>query len=257
MYLRKSIFAAGVCLVISLTGCGGKLSAGSEAAATEAVMAEGNTEAGESAGSDMVQYEGNDYSAAELSEKTLEWLNWYQELPRSVQMKISYVPSEFIQPAAVTKETNQAAVLLYDAPELHLTDPYSSQINSFGVRSGSYKWSYAAKEGLESMIACGPHPLEIRMDELSALNIPDYNKLDAVPYIVYCDVMPDRIVVNQWPVSVHGSVESEIETSDTYEDVTMIDLKRAKIYEIIAEWNQDEMDVRGFYGTASYFLYTE
>lgn len=246
--------------MISLTGCGGEFFAGPETTATEVVMAETNMaeiKAGESAASDTVQYEGNDYLLAELSEETLEWLIWYQELPRSVQMKISYVPPEFIQPAAVTKETSQAAVILYDAPELYLTDPLSSQVNSFGVRSGSYQWNYGEEGEFIGEIACGLHPLEMRLDELSALNVPDYNHMDAVPYIVYCDVKPDRIVVNQWPVSVHGSAESEPETTGVYEDATMIDLKKDKIYEITAEWSRDEMDARGFYGTASYTFYTE
>ena len=43
-----------------------------------------------------VQYEGRTYSAAALSEQTLEWLEWYNALSDEDKLKIDYIPADLL-----------------------------------------------------------------------------------------------------------------------------------------------------------------
>lgn len=43
---------------------------------------------------DMVEYRGQTFNKADLSQETIEWLEWYNELSESEQLAISYIPHE-------------------------------------------------------------------------------------------------------------------------------------------------------------------
>lgn len=59
----------------------------------------------ESAGDDLVEFNGIAKMKSELSEDTLKWLEWYQTLPESSRDALSFVPSEFVTSGAVALET--------------------------------------------------------------------------------------------------------------------------------------------------------
>ena len=48
----------------------------------------------ENASDDMVTYDGREYRRSDLSEETLEWLDWYNSISKEEQDSVSYVPSE-------------------------------------------------------------------------------------------------------------------------------------------------------------------
>ena len=48
----------------------------------------------ENTGDDMVTYDGREYRRSDLSEETLEWLDWYNSISKEEQDSVSYVPSE-------------------------------------------------------------------------------------------------------------------------------------------------------------------
>ena len=45
-------------------------------------------------GTDVVYYHGQAYDKAELSQETIEWLEWFNAMPEEDQNKISYMPPE-------------------------------------------------------------------------------------------------------------------------------------------------------------------
>ena len=45
---------------------------------------------------DMVTYDGREYRRSDLSEETLEWLDWYNSASKEEQASVSYVPSELL-----------------------------------------------------------------------------------------------------------------------------------------------------------------
>ena len=50
----------------------------------------------ENASDDMVTYDGREYRRSDLSEETLEWLDWYNSISKEEQDSVSYVPSELL-----------------------------------------------------------------------------------------------------------------------------------------------------------------
>lgn len=146
---------------------------------------------------------------------------------------------------------------LTEAPQLHLSDALSSTMNRFSLRSGDYQWNYDDGSGQVSVTACGAHPLEINPDETDKLNVPEYNRMDEVPYSVACESTPDQLVIECWGMDALGDYEREPLSRIDNETTGLIKLKPGQIYVITAVWNESEYSSRGFSGQASYTLLTE
>lgn len=162
-----------------------------------------------------------------------------------------------IREPATTAETSETAVILTSAPKLTLQDSLSSTLNEFELQSGSYSWNYMEGNTIQSLVACGMHPLDTNLEKAEKLAIPNYNKIDSVPYLVTCAVLPDRLTVKSWDAAQLGNTEAEEASSVTYENSQIIELKPDTVYEITAVWDEDGVDTNGFYGDASYAFITE
>lgn len=162
-----------------------------------------------------------------------------------------------IREPATTADTSETAAILTSAPKLTLQDSLSSTLNEFELQSGSYSWNYMEGDTIQSLVACGMHPLDTNLEKAEKLAIPNYNKIDSVPYLVTCTVLPDRLTVKSWDAVQLGNTEAEAASSVTYENSQIIELKPDTVYEITAVWDEDGVDANGFYGDASYAFITE
>lgn len=251
------------------TGAGtlapGTADTGTETAALESNEMEGTAPGREE--EETVEFDGEYYRKSELSEETLKWLERYQAMPEEMQMALNAVPHEFVRTlnqGDMAVETDAAAkmepdILLTSAPEITLSDALSSACNYFVLQSGNYEWSVMENGEPLRMVACGAHPLDDGMGKAERLKLPRYQRMDMdeVMYSLGCVVLPDRLTLVMWDVSDLGNVEAQAEETITYEGDTLINLKPGKVYEITAEWTEEQLEKRGFSGTASYPLITE
>lgn len=152
---------------------------------------------------------------------------------------------------------NQDYNTITSPPELSLADALSSTVNQFPVHSGNYSWTYMEHQKPISLVACGLHPLQTDVETIEKLHLPSYNGTDYVPYSVSCKVPPNRLTVQEWPVSELGREESAKASLTTYEEALIINLKPNMVYEIIAEWDEKNLVANGFWGEASYVVITE
>ena len=60
--------------------------------------------------SDVVKFHDKTLKASDLSEKTLEWLNWYNELPREDQLAVSFIPPELYDLCGYPSAGDESAV---------------------------------------------------------------------------------------------------------------------------------------------------
>lgn len=247
----------------------------------------------EQAVEETVEFYGEYYLKSEISEETLKWLEMYQSMPEEDRQFLSYVPHEFVKSmkpgvametaansaaGGTAKSVNVAAaggtakggdtaaagepvpavdILLTSAPELTLVDPLSSTLNRFVIQSGNFEWNVMVDGEVQSMVACGSHPLDAVMEQADRLKVPKYQRMDEVVYMLGCTVPPDRLTLVRWDASALGDVEAEAEETRTYEGDTSIDLKPGKVYEISAVWDHEKLEERGFSGTALYGFVTE
>lgn len=148
--------------------------------------------------------------------------------------------------------------VLTEPPVLQLQDVLSSTYGEFEVRSGNYTW-YCQTENEDEMTciaACGAGPLE-EAEKKERLKLPQYNKLDCVSYMVSWEVMPDSITVKVYDTADLGNADAKTLSDARYEEIFTIGLKPERIYEITAEWKEEQLDKNGFYGNASYVIVTE
>lgn len=214
---------------------------------------------------ETVEFDGEYYRKSELSVETLKWLERYQAMPKEQQMALNAVPHEFartLNQGDMAVETDAAAkiepdILLTSAPEITLSDALSSACNYFVLQSGNYEWSVMENGEPQRMVACGAHPLDDVMGKAERLKLPKYQRMDMVMYSLGCVVLPDRLTLVMWDVSDLGNTEAQAEETITYEGDTLIDLKPGKVYKITAEWAEEQLEKRGFSGTASYSFITE
>lgn len=143
-------------------------------------------------------------------------------------------------------------------PVLRLHDALSSTLDKFEVMPGGYTWYVRGEVGGEmtGVVACGPGPLdETRRDD--RLSLPRYNRLDQVPYSLSWDVMPDSMAVTEYNDSDMEHPDAVPVSNVMMDDVSFIDLVPGRVYEITAEWKEENQESRGFYGTADYVVVTE
>ncbi|HIY60811.1 MAG TPA: hypothetical protein H9831_09050 [Candidatus Eisenbergiella pullistercoris] len=159
-------------------------------------------------------------------------------------------------PSAATA-TAHADVLLTAPPEISLTDPLSSTYAAFTLRSGTSEWSWADKDGITSSIACGCAPLDLDPEQAATLDVPDYNRMDSVPYLLSCVILPDRVLLREWDIQDLGSTDAEPLSETQYSEALPIELKKSRVYELVAVWEEEKQEERSFWGEASYLFLTE
>lgn len=160
-------------------------------------------------------------------------------------------------PAVGTSEKAHADVLLTAPPEITLSDSLSSANTSFTLHSGTGEWSWADKDEITTSVACGSAPLDMDPEQAATLDVPDYNRLDSVPYLLSCVVLPDRILLREWDIQDLGATEAEPLSETEYSEVLPIELKKDRVYELVATWEEEKLDERFFFGEASYLFLTE
>lgn len=153
--------------------------------------------------------------------------------------------------------TAHADVLLTEPPEISLTDPLSSTYATFTLRSGTSEWSWADKDGITSSIACGCAPLDLDPEQAATLDVPDYNRMDSVPYLISCVILPDRVLLREWDIQDLGSTDAEPLSETQYSEALPIELKKSRVYELVAVWEEEKQEERFFWGEASYLFLTE
>ena len=153
--------------------------------------------------------------------------------------------------------TAHADVLLTEPPEISLTDPLSSTYATFTLRSGTSEWSWADKDGITSSIACGCAPLDLDPEQAATLDVPDYNRMDSVPYLISCVILPDRVLLREWDIQDLGSTDAEPLSEAQYSGALPIELKKSRVYELVAAWEEEKQEERSFWGEASYLFLTE
>lgn len=160
-------------------------------------------------------------------------------------------------PAVGTSEKAHADVLLTAPPEITLSDSLSSANTSFTLHSGTGEWSWADKDEITTSVACGSAPLDMDPEQAATLDVPDYNRLDSVPYLLSCVVLPDRILLREWDIQDLGATEVEPLSETEYSEVLPIELKKDRVYELVATWEEEKLEERFFFGEASYLFLTE
>lgn len=160
-------------------------------------------------------------------------------------------------PAVGTSEKAHVDVLLTAPPEITLSDSLSSAYASFTLRSGTGEWSWVDNDEITTSVACGSAPLDMDPEQAATLDVPDYNRLDSVPYLLSCVVLPDRILLREWDIQDLGVAEAEPLSETEYSEVLPIELKKDRVYELVATWEEEKLDERFFFGEASYLFLTE
>ena len=149
-------------------------------------------------------------------------------------------------PAVGTSEKAHADVLLTAPPEITLSDSLSSANTSFTLHSGTGEWSWVDKDEITTSVACGSAPLDMDPEQAAMLDVPDYNRLDSVPYLLSCVVLPDRILLREWDIQDLGVAEAEPLSETEYSEVLPIELKKDRVYELVATWEEEKLTNASF-----------
>jgi len=161
------------------------------------------------------------------------------------------------------------AVLLKEPPKLGFSDMLSSQMNEFVVSPNQYDWTYLDAELMEDGVydfanaqevgtsATGLHPtVAAKMTEW--LRLTEYQGIDTWLYRLYCDVLPDNVIVKEYSIYDLGDAYAEVRSEKEYtKDMLLIELIPGRIYEITAIWDESHYEECGYYGEASYVLVTD
>jgi len=147
-------------------------------------------------------------------------------------------------------------ILLTGAPILKLQDMLSSTWNVFEIQPGSYEWNYPEDGQMVSIVACGADPRDY-VEKNPSLKIPEYNRMEEVGYSVYCERKPGTLVVREYYRTALENPQEEPVSVQNYDEVFMIKLKPNRYYEIYATWEEQDQDINGFYGNATYALVTD
>ena len=131
--------------------------------------------------------------------------------------------------AAAASEAPHADVFLTAPPEISLSDSLSSANTSFTLHSGTGEWSWADKDEITTSVACGSAPLDMDPEQAATLDVPDYNRLDSVPYLLSCVVLPDRILLREWGIQDLGVADAEPLSETEYSEVLPIELKKDRV----------------------------
>ena len=59
---------------------------------------------------DVVKFHDKTFKTSDLSEETLEWLNWYNELSKDGQLAVSFIPHELYDLCGYPSAGDESAV---------------------------------------------------------------------------------------------------------------------------------------------------
>ena len=96
-----------------------------------------------------------------------------------------------------------------------------------------------------------------KLEKTEILKIPDYNGLEDVNYMLSCTKMPERVTIREWDISQLEETETAEPSVKVYAGQGMLPLKPDKIYELVAEWPEENLKEQGFFGEASYVVVTD
>lgn len=144
-------------------------------------------------------------------------------------------------------------------PILELSDALSSTDSCFKVEAGTYSWNYKNGNDISGLVACGFHPLEsAQLPHTATLEIPEYNRMEKVSYMLSCQVKPDVLKVCKWDAADIGNSKAAIRSKDVYrEPIFLVELEPGYVYEFTAAWKKENLEGNGFYGEANYVFVTE
>ncbi len=150
-------------------------------------------------------------------------------------------------------------ILLKEPPQLIFQDALSSTFEFFSVPSIGYTWYYEENGEMSGIAACGAHPLDdAELIRTPVLQIPQYNRLEEVPFFCSGAVEPDTLTVRKWEMSALGHSDAEPLTVLSYEgEMSLLELEAGFVYGILAEWKEENFDKNGFYGAAEYAFVTK
>lgn len=150
-------------------------------------------------------------------------------------------------------------ILLLDAPSLSLKDALSGRMDYFTVQPGNYMWTHEENGEMQSVIACGAHPLDdADLVHTPVLELPRYHKMDFVSYFFSSVIAADRVTVRKWDGSALGNPDApEAEVTFLEKGESLLDLEPGCVYELTLEWKEENFAENGFYGNASYAFVTQ
>jgi len=160
-------------------------------------------------------------------------------------------------------------VLIKEPPKLGFSDMLSSKMYDFQVSPNQYDWTYLDAELTEDGVydfanaqevgtsATGLHPtVAAKMTEW--LRLTEYQGIDTWLYRLYCDVLPDKVIVKEYSIYELGDEFAEVRSEKEYtKDMLLIELIPGRIYDITAIWDGSHYEECGYYGEASYVLVTD
>ena len=167
-------------------------------------------------------------------------------------------------------ENNQAVpILLKEPPLLGFSDMLSSKMYDFQVSPNQYDWTYLDAELTEDGVydfanaqevgtsATGLYPtVAAKMTEW--LRLTEYQGIDTWLYRLYCDALPDKVIVKEYSIYDLGDEFAEVRSEKEYtKDMLLIEFVPGRIYEITAIWDESHYEECGYYGEARYVLVTD
>ncbi|HJC58623.1 MAG TPA: hypothetical protein H9700_14900 [Candidatus Eisenbergiella intestinipullorum] len=264
----SSVFAAALLLSLSLTAaCSGRTAAqpaeSSEVESQNLSGSAGETETNSGTGSETeASSETGSATETEASSETGSTTEAEASSETGSETETE-APSEFesepapAASAAAATEAPHVDVLLTGPPEITLSDSLSSAYAPFTLRSGTGEWSWMDGDEVTSSIACGSAPPDMDPEQAATLDVPDYNRLDSVPYLLSCVIPPDRVLLREWDIQDLGSPDAEPLSETEYSETLFMELKKDRIYELVATWEEEKLEERSFCGEASYPFLTE
>lgn len=167
-------------------------------------------------------------------------------------------------------ENNQAVpILLKEPPKLGFSDMLSSKINQFEISANQYDWTYLDAELTEDGVYDFANASEVGISATGLeptaaakmtkwLRLTEYQGIDTWLYRLYCDVLPDKVIVREYSIYDLGDAFPEVRSEKEYtKDMLLIELIPGRIYEITAIWDESHYEECGYYGEASYVLVTD
>lgn len=219
-------------------------------AGSEAIQETGS-EAGLTAGPEAVEEtipEAGQETGSEVGQETFS---------ETGQATASGTGQEPASPAAMPSDAPHADILLTAPPEISLTDSLSSLYEPFSLGFGVGEWCWLENGQTVASISCGASPLDMDPEKAEKLKVPDYNGMDSVPYLLSCQVLPDSVLLREWDIQSLGDMEAKPLSETEYSEILPIGLKKDRVYELVATWDEEKLEERFFSGVVSYHFLTE
>lgn len=153
---------------------------------------------------------------------------------------------------------NGETEVLQNPPAMVLEDSLSSLMNYYRVEAGSYEWHYVDSDSdlMVGVSSDAPAPQDA-VEGQERLHIKQYYRMDSVLYLAGFSVEPDCVTLKEYDLADMGNADAEVISETVYEALFMPELKPRRIYEVIAEWEEANLEERGFYGKAHYAFATD